>query len=140
MHLFFYGLFMDIEILHKKGIYPTNPRKAYLDHYALKIGERASLIPSPGERSYGLLMTMGKNDAEKLYSHPSVRDYIPEEVDTVTDSGEVVKAFCYNLPEKALAGSNKSYAMALCELIKQLHFPLEYQNKIKRIALLNQDQ
>lgn len=31
MEVFFYGLFMDENILAKKGINPSNPRKGYLN-------------------------------------------------------------------------------------------------------------
>jgi len=53
MEVFFYGLFMDVTILLKNGIKPSNPRRGYLNDYALKIGNRASLNPCKNEKSYG---------------------------------------------------------------------------------------
>ena len=37
MEVFFYGLFMDKNILKKNGINPSNHRKGYLNNYTLKI-------------------------------------------------------------------------------------------------------
>ena len=50
MEVFFYGLFMDGNILLKNGIKPSNLRRGYLNDYALKIGNRASLIPCKNEK------------------------------------------------------------------------------------------
>lgn len=55
---FFYGLFMDAGVLQSKGVAPVNPRKAYVDDFALRIGDRATLIPSAGARSYGMLYAL----------------------------------------------------------------------------------
>jgi hypothetical protein len=43
MEVFFYGLFMDQEMLRKNGIHPSNPRKGNLNNYALKIGKSSFL-------------------------------------------------------------------------------------------------
>src|SRR5437762_5471904 len=52
---FFYGLFMDIDILREADVAPINPRRAYVDDFALRIGQRATLLPSAGGRAYGVL-------------------------------------------------------------------------------------
>ena len=45
---FFYGLFMDIDILREADVTPVNPRRAYVDDFVLRIGQRATLLPSAG--------------------------------------------------------------------------------------------
>ena len=67
MEVFFYGLFMDKDILIKNGISPSNPRKGYLNNYTLKIGNRASLIQCEKEKAYGIIMTVGDEEIIKLY-------------------------------------------------------------------------
>ncbi|MGW9686154.1 gamma-glutamylcyclotransferase family protein [Flagellimonas sp. 2504JD1-5] len=133
MEVFFYGLFMDSAILSKNGLKPSNPRKGYLDDYGLKIGNRASLIPSKGERSYGIVMTCDQEAIQTLYSESSVADYIPEEVNIVTETKDSVKALCYNLPFELLTGTNTAYAEALHALVKQKGFPKDYLDKIKKM-------
>lgn len=129
--VFFYGLFMDVNILAKNGVHPSNARTGYLRDYTLKIGNRASLIPSPGERAYGVIMSVDETELDVLYAEPSVADYHPEEVSIVTDSNEVVKAACYNLPLEALSGTNTAYAQSLHELAQRLGFPSDYLERIK---------
>ncbi|MEX0314509.1 MAG: gamma-glutamylcyclotransferase family protein [Allomuricauda sp.] len=134
MEVFFYGLFMDSAILLKNGVRPSNPRKGYLNGYVLKIGNRASLIPCVGERSYGIVMTVDANTIKDLYAEPSVADYIPEEVEIITDANESVKAVCYNLPSESLTGANEAYAKSLYELAKREGFPDDYLKKIKKMT------
>jgi hypothetical protein len=55
---FFYGLFMDIDILREAHVAPVNPRRAHVDGFALRIGQRATLLPSAGGRAYGMLFAL----------------------------------------------------------------------------------
>jgi len=132
MEVFFYGLFMDRSILSKNGIEATHSRKGCLNDYALKIGNRASLIPSKGAKSYGLVMTVDKDKIQSLYAEASVSDYIPEEVEVVLDSGDMLKATCYNLPLELLTGTNSFYAEKLYQLAQSLGFPTDYLEKIRQ--------
>lgn len=134
MEVFFYGLFMDVTILLKNGIKPSNPRKGYLNDYALKIGNRASLIPCKDEKSYGILMTIDKDAIHSLYAEASVADYVPEEVDIITTANDIIRATCYNLPSELLTGTNELYATALYKLAKQEGFPDSYLEHIKKMA------
>jgi Gamma-glutamyl cyclotransferase, AIG2-like len=132
MEVFFYGLFMDKNILVKNGISATNPRKGYLNNYTLKIGNRASLIPSENDKAYGIIMTVNDDEVVRLYAEKSVADYIPENVTVVTETNEHLIATCYNLPPELLTGTNVLYAKSLYELAKKLSFPEEYLNKIRK--------
>ncbi|MEP1033581.1 gamma-glutamylcyclotransferase [Ekhidna sp.] len=134
LHVFFYGLFMDEVILVKNGIKATNPRKGYLNGYALKIGNRASLIPSKNEKAYGIVMTIDADKIQDLYAEASVSDYIPEEVTIILKGNETIKAMCYNLPPTSLTGTNTAYAQSLYALAKQLDFPEDYLTEIKQAA------
>lgn len=134
MEVFFYGLFMDIELLSKQGVKASDPRKAYLDDYALKIGNRASLIPAEGERAYGMLMSLEEDAVQELYGEASVADYLPENVQVKTENKEPIEAICYNLPLEALSGTNAAYAQALYELALKLGFPDVYLLKIKKMG------
>jgi hypothetical protein len=56
IEVFFYGLFMDDELLRAKGANPINIRPACVPGFVLRIGQRATLIRDPGACAYGLLM------------------------------------------------------------------------------------
>lgn len=131
MEVFFYGLFMDQDLLLKSGVEPENPRIGFLKDFELKIGNRASLIHSPGSRSYGVLMNCNKEALKRLYSEASVADYLPETVMVYTEDAAPTTAICYNLPPEKISGTNSKYANALYELAKTLDLPDTYLLKIR---------
>jgi hypothetical protein len=129
--VFFYGLFMDESILASKGVHSTESTIGYVDGYSLRIGERATLLPEPHSRAYGVLMKIAAEDAAALYSDQSVADYVPESV-VVTLPGDVqASAVCYNLPAAKLVGTNPDYAAALLALATKLGLPDSYLEHIR---------
>lgn len=134
MDVFFYGLFMDLGLLEKNGLSPSNPRMGYLANYALKIGNRASLLPSPGQQAYGLVVTVNGEALQQLYTEPSVADYLPEEVSITLATGDTMAACCYNLPARLLTGTNPAYAGKLLALATQLGFPKDYLATLEQMA------
>lgn len=132
MEVFFYGLFMDAEVLKKNGIAGENPRKGALKGYALKIGNRATLVPDKKEVAYGIVMTVDDSSLDRLYSEASVSDYVPEQVTiALYQSDETLKATCYNLPLAMVRGTNTAYTNALYALAKREGLPKAYLEKIR---------
>jgi hypothetical protein len=78
IEVFFYGLFMDADLLRTKGAEPIKIRPACAPGFALRIGQRATLLRNPGARAYGMLMELTHDEIEQLYSEASVRAYRPE--------------------------------------------------------------
>ena len=132
--VFFYGLFMNENLLEEKGLNPANPRKGYVDGFGLRIGERATLVSAVGERAYGVVMSLTDEEVTDLYSEESVADYVPEAVIVVLDSGAAVEATCYNLPAKLLMGSNRTYAKSLLRVAANQGFPHHYLETIKQLG------
>ena len=130
--IFFYGLFMDRSLLAKKGLHPETLGPAVLPGYRIHIGERATLLPAPARRTYGIVMELSDQEASELYAEPSVREYRRERVKVeLLDSHEVVEADCYNLPpELALAGTNPEYAKELSRLVEALGLESAYAREI----------
>jgi Gamma-glutamyl cyclotransferase, AIG2-like len=132
VNVFFYGLFMDAELLRSKGVHPTNPRAACVPGFALRIGQRATLMPSAESSAYGVLMELSHAEVEKLYSEPSVSAYCPEAVMVQLADGSYIPALCFNLvvppaPEEA----NSEYAAKLRELAGRLKLPRGYVEGIR---------
>ena len=124
---FFYGLYMDAEILREAGVAPQNPRRAYVEGFTLRIGQRATLLPSPGARAYGMLYALTHAELERLYTAPGLEHYRPEAVLAVPIGGSPTPALCYNLcqaprPEER----NPDYAERLRRALAKLDFPAEY--------------
>src|SRR5262245_7745840 len=97
--VFFYGLFMDEELLRSKGANPTEVRLASVRNLSLQSGARAGLVRATGKEVHGVLMKLTHAELDRLYSEPSVQAYKPEAVLAVVSHGNSVPALCYNLPE-----------------------------------------
>jgi len=130
--IFFYGLFMDRALLAEKGFHPEIIGPAVLADYRIHIGARATLVPSPSSRAFGIVMELSDQEAHELYSEPSVRAYKPERVQvTLLASHQVVEAYCYNLPpESGLTGTNPTYANELSRLVEALELDAAYAQEI----------
>lgn len=129
---FFYGLFMDAQVLRQAGTKPANFRRAYVADFALRIGERATLVPSPGARAYGMVISLTHAELEHLYSAPGLEGYRPEAVVAHPSEGEAIPALCYNLVQAPEPQErNPEYAMRLKSVLGNLGFPAEYVESVK---------
>ncbi len=124
---FFYGLFMDLEVLREGGVAPVNPRRAYVDGFALRIGQRATLLPLVGGRAYGMLVALTHSEVDRLYAAPGLEQYRPEAVLAHPLEGTPPPALCYNLREAPRPlERNREYAARLQRALSKLDFPPEY--------------
>jgi len=89
---FFYGLFMDSDILRESQVVAVRPRRAYVDGYALCIGRRATLVPTLGARAYGMVFALTHAEFDKLYSAPSLKQYRSEAILAHSMEGEAMPA------------------------------------------------
>ena len=128
--VFFYGLFMDEDLLREKGCKPISCALAYVDGFELRIGERATLVKSQGHRAYGLIADLNKEDLDVLYAEPSVADYKPEAMLAYELTGNPRKGISYLLPIRKLSGKNPEYATSLVKIATKLRLPQTYINEI----------
>ena len=70
--VFFYGLFMDQDVLRAKGLAPETLELASVPGFALRIGQRAALVPEVSSRVHGVVMSLTLAELDRLYSEPSV--------------------------------------------------------------------
>lgn len=129
--VFFYGLFMDQELLKGKGFSPSNSKHAYLLGYRLRIGARATLVPHSGARSYGTVMELENRELEDLYGSDGVEDYVSKTVKVNTISGELLEAITYILPTEKTSEINSEYAVKLSSTAKKLNLPASYIKEIE---------
>jgi hypothetical protein len=130
--VFFYGLFMDEQLLRGKGAKPTNVRRACVPGFALRIGNRATLVPDPKASAYGILMELTHAEIDQLYSEGSVSAYHPEAVLAQLADGSFIPTMCFNLaappgPDEA----NAEYAAKLRDLAQRLNLPADYVSRIR---------
>ena len=129
---FFYGLFMDVELLRSQAVAPMHSRRAFVEGFTLRIGQRATLIPTTGACAYGMLIALTHHEIAQLYSAPGLQHYLPEAVLAHTIEGQDIPALCYNLAEPPSASErNPAYAAQLKALLQVLDFPAEYVASIQ---------
>ena len=108
---------MEADLLRAKGVNPTNGRPASVPGFALRIGQRATLLPNPNGLVHGILMQLTPMELEQLYSEPSVRAYRPEAVPCEVSTGSRIPALWCNLIESPLPDeANSEYAAKLRNL------------------------
>ncbi|MFL5447629.1 MAG: gamma-glutamylcyclotransferase family protein [Gemmatimonadales bacterium] len=130
--VFFYGLFMDQELLHSRGIRAEQVEVARVDGLELRIGQRAALTPSKQGRVYGLVMTLTLRQLDELYAEPGVEGYRPEAVLAHLSGGGAIAAMCYNLPQPPGASErNPEYAEKLRAVARKVGLPAEYIASIR---------
>jgi hypothetical protein len=106
---------------------PMQARPAFVEGFTLRIGQRATLVPTAGARAYGMLMALTHRDMAQLYTAPGLQHYLPEAVLAHTMEGQAVPALCYNLAEPPSASErNEVYAGQLKAVLRGLGFPAEY--------------
>jgi Gamma-glutamyl cyclotransferase, AIG2-like len=130
--VFFYGLFMDADILRAKGLHPTNGRQACVSGMTLRIGRRATLVPDPAKSVYGFVFGLSHEEIERLYEEPSVAEYRPEAVIAQLADRSYIPALCFNLPQaNETAVANPEYAAKLRVVANRLGLPAEYAASIR---------
>jgi hypothetical protein len=128
--VFFYGLFMDEIILQAKGLAPQSPERATVEDFALRIGQRATLVPSTTSRVHGIVFSLTLSELDRLYSEPSVQAYRPHAVLARLDDGHFVAALCYSLPGPQLSEANPEYAAKLRAVAQKVGLPKEYVESV----------
>lgn len=128
---FFYGLFMDAAVLAAKGISAPSGRTGIVREWALRIGQRATMVPEPGRAVHGVVMPLPLSDLDRLYAETSVQMYRPVAVLVEGTDGTVVPALTYVLPEPPAPDErNPEYAAKLRALAERLGLPPEYAASI----------
>jgi len=80
---------MDEELLHGNGLEPEGGEIAAVDAFALRIGQRAAPVPTPGAKVYGLVFSLTRSELDRLYSEASVQAYKPQDMLAQLASGGV---------------------------------------------------
>jgi hypothetical protein len=130
--VFFYGLFMDQDILRAKGLAPESLELASVAGFALRIGQRAALVPQVSSRVHGVVMSLTLAELDRLYSEPSVEAYEPQAVLAQLALGGVTAALCYNLPNPPLPTErDPEYAAKLRAVGRKVGLPAEYVSSLQ---------
>lgn len=133
--VFFYGLFMDPDLLRSEGYNPGPLQIAKLNNYHLKLGTRATLVPDPAGEAWGTIMSLPPEELDALYSAPSVADYQPTAVKCITENDLEAKADVYILnPDDPLEPpADATYARKLLTIAEKVGLPLKYLQELETL-------
>lgn len=126
--VFFYGLFMDPDLLRNQGLNPQTPVKAKLTDYKLVLANRATMVPSPGSAAWGMVMSLTDEEIAHLYAAPSVTDYHSLSTVCISEHGEKINAVTYILPDDYPLPPPKdaNYAKSLRDICIEMDLPRSY--------------
>jgi len=133
--VFFYGLYMDPEVLRAQGIDPGAGRRAHVDGFALRIGARATLVPSAGGCVHGMVYALGRDDVRILYEQSDLEEYRPEGALAWIDDESPHPVLVFRTARAPAAHErNDDYARRLQDVLARLGFPRPYIESIANTA------
>lgn len=122
--IFFYGLYMDPEMLKQRGVQARNPRLAVVENYALCLGNRATILRSRGDHAYGVVYSLTHQEIHGLYWGIGLDVYVPEALSVQIINGPCVPAICCLLLEPPkLDEQNPDYIEKLGVTMSELGLP-----------------
>ncbi|WP_432947517.1 gamma-glutamylcyclotransferase family protein [Kribbella sp. CA-253562] len=125
INVFFYGLYMDPDLLGDRGVQPRDPRRASVADYSLRIGTQATLLRCTGAHAWGVVYALTHDEVDVLYG--ALPTYRAEPVLARTVNGQFVPALCYILFDPPQPGeANPDYAAALTAAAQRLGLPIDH--------------
>jgi hypothetical protein len=136
--VFFYGSYMNLDVLAEVGLVPEQFHVARLGGFDLRIAPRANLVRSDQHCVYGILATATHQELARLYTH--AKDvlgevYLPEAIMVETLEGTWRPALCYISPSMQPHPAADDYIDRIVAPAQQFRFPDWY---IERIESLRQ--
>ena len=123
--VFFYGLYMDEEILKSKGVEPRNKRAGFAKGYKLRIGNMATLLRDKESKAYGLIYSLTHDEIDTLYVKSGLTDYILESLLVTTNDGNNIAVLCSNLlVSPSINESNSEYLRKLITCMSHYNLPI----------------
>jgi hypothetical protein len=132
--VFFYGSYMNREVLGEVGLAPESLEVARLSGHDIRVEPLANVVPSETHSIYGLLATATHQELERLYAH--ARDvlggvYVPHPVVVQTLEGKLVPALCYIAPVMERRPASGEYLDRILGPATEHGFPAWYLGRIE---------
>lgn len=133
---FFYGSFMNPEVLAKADVWPGEAQMARLDGWNLRIAPRATLDPAVGRSVFGVLAQLTHPDIEKLYTKDwfGFGTYLPEAVLVSDSAGRYLPALSYIAWETEGGTPSTEYIQKMVVTAQHFGFPGWYVKHIESFA------
>lgn len=131
---FYYGSYINREVLREVGLDPERIDVARLPGYDLTIRPLANLVPSDRHTVYGVVAPATHSELERLYAH--ARDvlgglYLPYPVLPEVVGRGFEPALCYIATSLTPAPADPAYVMRILEPAREYGFPSWYLSRIE---------
>lgn len=122
--VFFYGLYMDEEILKNKGVKPREKQLAKAKGYKLRVGNMATLLRDKCSEAYGIVYSLSYKEIDILYKDSGLTDYTVEAVMVETeDKVQIATLCCTLLTPPQEDESNDVYLKSLKQCMQKYKLP-----------------
>jgi hypothetical protein len=132
--VFFYGSYINLNVLAEVELFPEHREVARLSGFDLRIAPRANLVRSDRDCVYGLLATATHRELGRLYAHAHDvlgETYLPEAVLVETLDGRWRPAMTYLCPEMVSRPADPAYVERIAGPARSLGFPDWYVARIE---------
>jgi hypothetical protein len=130
---FFYGSFMNSDVLAQAEVHPAQRQWARLDGWELRIAPRATLIPAPDSCVYGILAQLTHTELDRLYTKDwfGFGTYLPEAVFVTDASAHQRPAMCYIAWQTEGGKPSQEYIEKMVLVAREYSFPQDYIHHIE---------
>lgn len=133
--VFFYGSYMNFDILVNLGISQSEYQVGQLPGYALTIGSAANVVKNGLERVFGIVTQLTHDELDTLYSREAQAklgaQYLPEPVLVMTANGNIVPSLCYIAYGGVAGVPSAAYIKTILSAAQQYGFPQSYIQHIE---------
>lgn len=138
IHVFFYGSYINFDVLAEVDLAPEGYEVARLNGYDILFRPLANLVLADQHCVYGIVVKATHAELERLYKHAQHilgGTYLPEAVLIETVSGKWLPALCYIDPIVGTEKADKDYVERIVKPAMEYGFPNWYIEKLKKFAL-----
>ncbi len=124
--VFFYGSFMNPEVLREAGWSNPDAQACVLEGWDIQFQPTANIFPRPDHQVWGAVVTAPCDLLRALYDPASSQldqIYAPIEIEVERANGEVEPVLTYVADLRAAEPADLSYVMKIIEPGRQYRFP-----------------
>ena len=129
--VFFYGSFINRDVLKQAGYVPDRFEVARLNGFDIQIRPLANLVRSGRHCVYGIVAPATHEQLRRLYSQDWVGTYLPEAVLIQTEDGRLMPALCYIAPPAPAAPAAADYVERIAGPAREYGFPDWYVARLQ---------
>lgn len=133
--VFFYGGYMNVDMLMNLGIDKRVYHVGQLVGYELTIGSSANVTKNALARVFGIVMPLTHDEIDILYGTEAQAklgtQYMPAPVLVMTDNGLIVPSLCYVAYEQMTGVASETYIETILSAARTHDFPDSYIQHIK---------